>query len=228
MQKRIVNLLPALLLTLLIFQAAVAQTEGKAAYGILIDNTGSLRTQFPDVLMLSKEIVGQIHQRGSISLFNFETQGDEKHPLAVVTSGTEWSQDNNRIGKYIDKLFVVPGRTTLMDAINSVAERLDAKANLDKEAVGEKVILLITDGEDRVSKIKEKELIKTLKGLGIKVYAVGLIKELNNEDSLLHKSKREKAIDFLAKLTKETGGRVVFPHSKKADVRSLLNELFRK
>jgi len=113
-----------------------------------------------------------------------------------------------------------------MDAINSVAEQVSTKANLDKDTFGDKIIFLITDGEDTASTIKEKQLIKTLKESGIKVYAVGLIKELNNyEETLFHRSKRERAIGFLEKITKETGGRAVFPKSKK-DVSSLLNELF--
>jgi hypothetical protein len=215
-----------LLLTLVLFYPAFAQTERKVTYGILVDNSGSLRTQFPEVLRISKGIVEQAYQRGSISSFNFETQGDERNSLAVITPGTAWSQDKNLIEKYINSLFIVPGRTTLMDAINSIAERLNSKASLDKDAVGEKVIFLITDGEDRVSKIKEKQLIKILKESGIKVYVVGLIEELDDEDSMIHESKREKAVDFLEKITKETGGRAVFPKSKKNDVSRLLNELF--
>lgn len=227
MLKRILFNLPStLLLTLVLFHIAFAQNERKVAYGILIDNTGSLRTQFSEVSMISKEIVELAHQRGPISLCNFKTQGDERTPLAIATSGTEWSQDKNLFERYIDSLFVVPGRTTLMDAINSVAEQVSTKANLDKDTFGDKIIFLITDGEDTASTIKEKQLIKTLKESGIKVYAVGLIKELNNyEETLFHRSKRERAIGFLEKITKETGGRAVFLKSKK-DVSSLLNELF--
>jgi hypothetical protein len=221
------NFLLTLMLTLLFFYTAIAQTEKKVAYAILIDNTGSLRSQFPEVLMISKGIVERLHQRGPISVFNFTAQRDGNH-LAIITPGTKWSQDEYLLEKYIDGLFIVPGRTTLMDAINSIAEQLGAKGQLHNDAFGDKIIFLITDGENRVSNIKEKQLIKTLQESGIKVFAVGLVEELDKESRLIGEAPKHKAVDFLKKITKETGGRVVFPKSKKSDISSLLDELFVK
>jgi Ca-activated chloride channel family protein len=85
---------------------------------------------------------------------------------------------------------------------------------------------VITDGEDRVSKMKEKQLIEKLRETGIKFYAIGLVTELDAESGLLNKSPKTKAAEFLKRAAKETGGRAVFPRSSKADVSSLLNELF--
>ncbi len=85
----------ALLLTLILSNSAIAQNEKKIAYGILVDNTGSLRTQFSQVKMLGKGVVQHIHQGGSISLFDFMNQRNKKNSLAVVTSGVAWSQDKN-------------------------------------------------------------------------------------------------------------------------------------
>ena len=217
--------LPAILLTLVISNFALAQSEKKVAYGVLIDNTGSLRTQFPQIKTLGKGVVKRIHQRGSTSLFNFVTQEEKKVSLAVVTSGIEWSQDKDVLNSYIDGLIIVPGQTALMDAINSVAEKLNAKANLEKDAFAERAVVLITDGEDRVSKVKEKELIHRLKESGIKVYAVGLVREVEAEGGLIRQSRREKAERFLKKLAKETGGRAIFPKSDQVDVDSLVGEL---
>jgi hypothetical protein len=223
LKKIACNFLPALVLTLVFFHTAIAQTEKNVAYSILIDNTGSLRSQFNEVVRISKGIVEHIHQRGPVSLFNFRAQGDQRNPLAIITPGTEWSQDKELLERYIDGLFVVPGQTTLMDAINSVAGQIS-----DNDASRGKIILLITDGEDRVSKIKEHQLITTLKESGIKVYAVGLVKELDKGGGFIRKAPKERAINFLTKITKETGGRVVFPKSEKDDVGGLLSELFIK
>lgn len=55
-----------------------------------------------------------------------------------------------------------------------------------------KVLILITDGEDRESKIKEKQLIAELKQNQIKVYAVGLVQELDEGSGLIRKSSRER------------------------------------
>jgi len=70
----------------------------------------------------------------------------------------------------------------------------------------------------------EPLVIKELKATGVKVYAIGLIRQLD-ADTLIRISPRERAETFLTKITKETGGRAVFPKSKKIDVDGLLNEL---
>jgi uncharacterized protein YegL len=221
-----VQLVLALLLTLSLCAAATAQTEPKAAYGILIDNTGSMRSQFDLVINLSKGIVEQTHRSGPVSLFRFKTQGDPKNAIAIIASDLEWSQDKSLLEQYIDTIFVVPGQTKLRDGINAIAERLNTKVGLDKDA--KKTIFLITDGEDRSSKITEKELLKELKESGIKVYAIGLVRELDSERPLVGKSQRDRAIALVERLAKDTDGRAVIPKSKKVDVGSLLNELFAK
>lgn len=229
MPRRIVfSFLLPFLLTLVLFHTAFAQNEKKVVYGILIDNTGSLRTQFSEVVRISKGIVDHIHPRGPVSLFSFRTEGDQRNPLAMIGPGTEWSQDKDIHKRYIDTLFVIPGQTTLLDAIDSLARKVNAKAQLDNAAFGDKIIILITDGEDRISKIKKKQLIQTLKEGGIKVYAVGLVQELDSDSGLVRKASKTRAMDFLREITKETSGRVTFPKSDKHDVGGLLKELFDK
>ena len=214
-----------LLIALFIPVLAFAQIEKKAAYSVLIDNTGSLRTQLVNVQILAKAIVQNTSQRGVISLFNFETQRDSKKAFAVATSGTKWSQDKNALEKYIDGLESVGGQTTLFDAIRSTAKTTDAKANADN--LTEKTIILITDGEDRTSEVKEKQLITELKESGIKVYAIGLVQELETEGALIQKSARSKATNFLKKVTKETGGNAIFPKLREnTKAEDLLTELF--
>ena len=218
------KLFAALLLMLGLCVSARAQNEKPAAYGILMDNTGSLRSQLQQVITLGTALVERTVQRGPTALFHFATTGDKKKQLAVVVKGTDWSQDEAVLENYINELYVVPGQTALWDAIRSMAE--DMKANGGSAAPAEKIIILITDGEDKFSKIKEKQLIEELKKENIKVYAVGLVQELAFEGGLVGRSPKAKAVDFLKKLTKETGGRAVFPDSSGIDAHAVLNELF--
>lgn len=222
--------LQALLIALpLSTHEALAQGEKKTAYAILIDNTGSLRSQFDVVMAASKGIAERVVRRqGSVSIFNFQDNPDKKNRTAVITAGIEWSGDGDELEDYIDNLWIVPGQTTLLDAINQMAERLNAKAAQEKEVFGEKVILLVTDGEERESKIGEKELLKILKESGIKVYAVGLVGELGRQGNLVSKSSKDKATSLLEKLARETGGRAVFPKSRQSDMTTLLDELLAK
>ena len=221
------HLLSTSLLVLALWSTAFSQTEKKVAHGILIDNSGSLRSQFPVVINVGKGIVEKTYQRGPISLFRFQPPPELRRPLVAVLS-IEWSQDRNLIDRNLENAFVVGGQTALSDGIDVIASHLNEKVGADKDAYTEKMIFLITDGEERSSKISEKDLIKTLKASGIKVYAVGLVQELDNEGGLIRKPKKEQAIDFLKRITKETGGRAVFPKSKKVDVNAVMNELFAK
>jgi len=214
-----------LLLTLFLPVLASAQNEKKVAFGILLDNTGTLRTQFGNVQILGNAIAQSASQRGFVSLFNFETSGDSKNPFAVVASGSEWSQDKSAFEKYIVGVKVVGGQTTLLDAIRSIGKAVDAKATSEKLA--EKIIVLVTDGEDRASEVTEKQLIKELKESGVKVYAIGLVQELDSSRGFISDSSQNKSKSFLKKVTKETGGNVIFPKLKKdTKVEDLLTELF--
>jgi uncharacterized protein with von Willebrand factor type A (vWA) domain len=169
--KNILRLSLVLFLAVLVLPTLTfAQSEKKGAYGILLDNTGTMRTQFETVKTLGKAVAQDVSKRGIVSVFNFETQGDindRKNFFAVATSGTEWSQDKNVIEKYIDNINIAAGKTTLWDAIRSMAKATDEKTKAEK--LSEKIIVLITDGEDRDSEVTDKQLIEELKGIGVKV-----------------------------------------------------------
>jgi Ca-activated chloride channel family protein len=224
--RKTINICAAFLLVLIFCDLSLAQNEKKVFYAVLIDNTGSLRTQFDYVKSLGKGVIEHIPQHGVISLFNFTTQGDVLNRTAVVTSGVPWTEDKTALDDFILGLTIRPGRTVLFDGIYSIAETLNNKANLDKDAPSVKIIIVITDGEDRVSKINDKLLIEKLKETGIKFYAIGLVSELDVEGGLINKSPKTKAVDFMKRAAKETGGRAVFPKSSKTELSSLINELF--
>lgn len=204
-----------------------AQNEKKAAYGILIDNTGTMRSHLSNVQILANAVAQRSAENGLVSLFSFETQGKGKKSFAKVTNGTDWSQDKKAFEKHIVGIEVVPGQTVLFDAIRSIAQTTKAKAETEK--LSEKVIVLITDGEDRASEISEKQLIKELKENGVKVFVIGLVADLYNERSFFGDSPKAKATKFLKKITEETEGNIIFPEIKKeTEAEVLLNQLFAK
>jgi hypothetical protein len=146
----------------------------------------------------------------------------------VITSGVAWSQDKVLLKQYVSKLAIVPGQTTLLDAVASVANDLNARDQLDGGVSREKVVFLITDGEERASKIKEKQLLQELTASNIKVNTFGMVKELDKETGFIRKSTQDKALQLIGRIGKETGGRSVFSRAKKDDILSLLNEMFSK
>jgi hypothetical protein len=226
-----------------------AQSERSKAYGLLIDNTRSLEKQFDQVKLFSERVVDQVHKQGPVQLFSFKwtrdvpgfvmTNGVQSYEggnydRAIGTLGIDWTQDPDVLTRYIKELGLVKGQTELFGAIRSVAESLNANTANSKDAPSDKVIILITDGEHRMEMIgtsqptetddersrRDSKLRKYLKDSGIKVYAIGLTGQLDTGEN-----RRLRAENYLSRLTKETGGRVVFSRSKQADIDKLVNQL---
>ena len=212
MNRKIIRTFLFLTVTLLLAGAIHAQEPKKFAYGILIDNTGSMRSQFDVELNLGKEIVRQLHDHGPISVFDFHSEGVGPGMRALPIGRIEASQNAELLSRTIDDLYVEGGQTTLLDAIDLIADSLQQNS---PDAT--KVIVLITDGEDRVSRIKKETLLQKLEQQKISVFAIGLTQQLKD-----HKSK---ATDLLNLLTKETGGRAVFPDSKQQTTEEVVTSL---
>lgn len=235
LKKSFINLSRALLFAFILCNCASGQTEKKTAYAILMDNTGSMRSQFEQVLMLGKGVISRVPPQAPVMLANFRTDGR----FAVVAPGIDWTRDHAVLKAYIENLQTIPGHTMMFEAIEFMAQELDRKADSEKQAALEKVMILITDGdevilrhtgmitgptwEDDERKRIRSRLIKKLKASGIKVYAIGLTRELESS-SRIRMSRRDKAENLLKKITKETGGRAVFPQAK-IDIDRLLGEL---
>jgi hypothetical protein len=217
-----------LMVLFLILSSSVVcgQSEKKVAYGILIDNTGSLRSQFEQVLSIGKAVARHATQKGSVSVFNFTSPADRRSTLAVISGGSDWSQNADSLASFIDDIYVLGGQTTLLDAIDSMSRNVNAKVNQEQDVFSHGVVVLITDGENRESRIKESDLIKQLQKDGTTVFAIGLVKELGSGNPFGSKGKRDKAEALLKKLTKETGGRVIFPDSRNMDADKLVADLF--
>ena len=224
MKRKLSQLLSITFLLLALFSSTAAQSDQPAIYGVLLDNSGSLRTQFDRVLALGNEVLQDAHKQGPISIFSFKGNGNPKDAPPLMVVHTVWNQDATVLSRYLDSLFIEGGQTNLLDAIHSMVKHINAKAEQDKTPNVRKVLVLITDGEDRKSKIKEKELLAELQQHQIKVFAIGLVQEL--DQSAYMRSARDKAIKFLKKITKETGGRALLPKTNSADARNVVSELF--
>jgi len=193
------------LLALAISTSVAAQQKPKSSYGLLLDSTGSMRSQFQTVLDIGKGVVHQTAAHGPVSIFNFASEGAANNWRAVPVVRIEQSQDEAKLNRTIDDLYVQGGQTALLDAIQLISDHLQ-----EWSPDSEKVIVVVSDGEDRVSKVKAKDLIQQLKDRKIKVFAVGLVRELES-------GKRSKARALLNTLARETGGVTVIPESIDVD-----------
>ena len=176
--------------------------------------------QFDDVKEIGKSVARQTLGRGPVSLFIFESGGTGPGGNARPAVRVDGSQDEKQLIQAIDTLFVQGGQTTLLDAIELMAEKLHQDSGET-----DKVLVLITDGDERNSDVAQKTLLRKLKDLKIKVFAVGLVQELDSEGGFIRQSPRARATDLLKSLAKETGGRAVFPKTKRLNLPEVLTEL---
>src|ERR1043165_6314931 len=153
-----------------------AQEKPKLTYGILVDSTGSMRAQFDTVLTIAKSLVGQIHEHGPVSIFDFHSDAVSRgNKNAQPKVRIEASQNKDLLLRTIDQIYIQGGQTTLLDAIELM------RATLNKQSPdAAKVIILITDGEDRTSSTKRTQLVEDLTKDKIRVFAIGLVQDLEN------------------------------------------------
>jgi len=107
----------------------------------------------------------------------------------------EFTSKKNAIHEAADEMFAEGGHTAILDAISYSAKYL-----IEKDPAGDydRVIILVTDGDDRDSSMRIGQVVSQLKESNIRIFAVG-IADLKVETKTLEK------------LTKETGGKIFLP-----------------
>jgi Ca-activated chloride channel family protein len=176
------------------------------SYGLLVDNSGSLRSQFGGVLEAARTVVKSNRPDDETFLVRFISS--DKIQLVQ-----DFTSDKERLLRHLDTLYVERGQTAVIDAIYVSAERLARHRPGEDLTLRRRALILITDGEERGSSFKKDELIKLLRKQNIQIFSIGLIKALDEEAGLISKSPRDKAVGLLKELAKETGGLAFFPRS---------------
>ncbi len=206
MNKVISSIILSLCLLMVSFAQNKSETVQAAqmsiSYGIVVDNSGSYRPLLGVVIDASKDIVEENKADDETFLVRFISSDKIK----VVHDFTDSKQS---LHDALDNLYIEGGLTALLDAVYFSAKHLVENAN--SEPNRRKVLVLITDGEDRKSEIKMEELLKYLKEQQIKVYAIALADEKVSQ----------KVLD---RLTKETGGKKYLPKSR-SEIPTIVKEL---
>jgi Ca-activated chloride channel family protein len=181
--------------------------EVPISYGIVVDNSGSLRGQINQVIDASKTII------------NSNREGDEAFVVRFVSSEEikvmqDWTASKQDLIDAMDDMFIEGGQTAIIDATYLAAEHAAShrKGNeLDDKR--RRALILVTDGEDRASFYRREQLFESLRESDVQIYVIGFINELDKDGGIIRKSKREKAVELLERLAKETGGRAFYPNA---------------
>ncbi|HSK70908.1 MAG TPA: VWA domain-containing protein [Pyrinomonadaceae bacterium] len=175
-------------------------------YSLVIDNSGSLRSQLEKVIEAGKILIGTNRRDDETSIIRFVSS--EK--IEIVQDFTPSKADLNDA---LENLYIEGGPTAIIDAIYLAAERVDRYERTSGGDHKRRALVLVSDGEDRSSYYKEQQLFDLLRESEVQIYAIGFINELESGGGFISKSARGKAKAFLERLAKETGGKVYFPNS---------------
>ena len=195
-----------------LFEDGVEQTisyfekeSAPASYGLVVDNSGSLRSHMNLVVSSAKFMAAH------------NQPGDETFVMRFVDRAhiqllQELTPNAGSVQRALDEMYVEGGQTALIDALYLSADYLRKNSKAADGKPGRRALVLITDGEDRRSSYKQDELLALLRESDIQIFCIGLVKALDGGRGFSSGgSKRNKAEGLLERLASETGGRVFYP-----------------
>ena len=183
--------------------------ETPLSYGLLIDNSASLGSQFEQLLRAAAQIVESNNPADQTFVIRFISSDK-------VEVAQEPTSDKALLLKTINDLYFEAGQSAVVDAIYLSAEKL-AKQPADPGVQRRRVLVVLTDGEDRASYYKTDVLFNLLAATELQVFTIGLTKELKPES-------RMKAMNLLTRLGAATGGQT-FLASSAEEIESISKQL---
>ena len=182
--------------------------EVPLSYGLVIDSSGSVRTQINQILEAAGKIV--LSNRPSDETFVVRFISTDK-----IYVEQEPTSNKTALFKALDGFFIESGQSAVLDAIYLSAQKLAEQK--DTGQLRRRILILVTDGEDRVSFYKQDKLFELLGANNIQVFTIALTNDLQPNT-------RDKAMKLLTRLALDTGGRTYFPTSK-TDIERIAGEL---
>ncbi len=196
-----------------------SREEVPISYGLAIDTSGSLRAQLPQVLEAGKTIIDSNKPGDETFLVRF-ISSDKIEQVLDFTSNKEELIDS------LDNLYTEGGQTAIIDAVYVTSEHVAQYKKGGDDDRRRRALIVVTDGEDRDSQYDEKALFDRLREEDVQIYVIGFVNELDREGGFIRKSPRDKAVNFINRLAKETGGRAFFPESL-SDLPKIAGEIVR-
>src|SRR5215217_406916 len=138
------------------------------SYALAIDSSGTMRSHFDAIVQASKNIV------------NANTETDETFLVRFISSDKietlqEFTSDKRILLNRLDGLYIEGGPTAVLDAIYLSAEHL-AKRKPDQ--LRRKVLIIVTDGDDRASYYTKDKLFRLLASTDTQIFTIGFMTDL--------------------------------------------------
>src|SRR6184192_1070996 len=171
--------------------------------GLVIDNSGSMRDKRPRVNAAALTLVQSSNPQDESFVVNF----NDDYYLDLDKDFTSSIPELKEALERID----ARGSTALYDAVIGSMDHLK-KGHKDK-----KVLLVVTDGEDNVSRNTLEKALREIQKANVVIYSIGLF---SDED----RKNRKKAMRALKDISAASGGVSFFPENV-SDVHSICEQV---
>ena len=139
-----------------------SSADEPVAFGLVMDNSGSMRGRLPDVIAAGAEFIGASNPHDQMFVVNFNDSVHFGLPAATPFSG-----DLGALRSALSKARP-DGQTALYDAVAA------ALAHLESGQRARKAILLVSDGGDTCSRRKLDEVIRLVQESRATLYTIGI------------------------------------------------------
>ncbi len=176
--------------------AVFKQEDVPVSFGLVVDNSGSMRDKRPQVNAAALTFVktSNPQDEGFVVNFNDDYYLDTEH---------DFTSDLPEMRTALERIDA-RGSTALYDAVIGSLDHLK-KGTRDK-----KVLLVVTDGEDNASRHSLENVMEQAQRANAVIYAVGVF----SDDDIKHNHRTmKKARGALADLANATGGLAFFPET---------------
>ncbi len=181
------------------------KAEVPTNYGIVIDNSGSMRQQLEKVVEAGKILVNTNRPADESMIIRFV--GRDK-----IEIEQQFTSNKTDLIDALDNLYIEGGQTAITDAVYLAVENVDeyekSKNINDRKR---RALILVSDGEDRNSFYNEKQLFDLLRESEVQIYVIGFVDDLSKEGGFIAKSPQAKAKAYLERIATESGGKAYFP-----------------
>src|SRR5499425_3163668 len=175
---------------------SVSREEAPVSFGMVIDTSGSMRSKLQSVSDAAVLLIKQMRRDDEAFVASFKAEAE------LVQDFTD---DRRELEDAIGKLYT-SGGTALLDAIIATADYAQEKGKQRRKA-----LVIFSDGLERNSSSKEKEVMEAIKENEVQVYLVGFIDVEMEENRPFGKSPAKKAKELLSGIADDSGGRAYFP-----------------
>jgi Ca-activated chloride channel homolog len=184
-----------------------SKSEVPTNYSLVLDNSGSLRSQIDQVIEAGKILVNANKPEDETSIIRFVSSDK----IEIVEDFTKNKAD--LIDALDTKIYIEGGQTAITDAIYLAAQQVtkyeQSLGSVDRKR---RALILVSDGEDRNSFYTQQQLFDLLRESDVQIYVVGFVKDLSADKGFISKSPQGKARAFLERLAADTGGKSYFPN----------------